>query len=116
MFAHHFIQQAGEFPDEPGQLFIGALHPHGLHPLFMVYEGVFGDLLSYGGELGEIFTDALYVFEAQRNDMGAFQGLDIFCAAAPTEKAFGRPANFSFPYKPGRDLFIILVIETAQQA
>lgn len=116
MPARHFFQQSGEVPGEPIQLFIGALHPHRLHPLLLRYEGGFRDLLSYRGEHGKILADALDVFEAQGYDMSAFQGLDIFYPLTLKKEALRRPAYLSLLYKPGRYFFIILAIETPQQA
>ena len=116
MPARHFFQQSWEVPGEPVQLFIGALHPHGLHPLLLRYERSFRDLLSYCGEHWKILADALDVFKAQGYDMSTLQRLDIFYSFALKKKALRRPAYLSLLYKPGRYFFIILAIETPQQA
>ena len=100
MSARHFFQQSGVALGKPGQLFVGALHPHGLHPLLMRYEGIFRDLLSYRGEQGKIPADALDVLEAQGHDMGAFQRLDIFYPFMLKKEALRRPADLALLYEP----------------
>jgi len=48
--------------------------------------------------------------------MSTFQSLDVFYPLALKKKALRRPAYLSLLYKPGRYFFIILAIETPQQA
>lgn len=99
MSTHYLIREIGIFLGEPRQLFVGALHPHGLHPLFIFYEAGFRDLLSYCGEQGKILADALDVREAQRNDIGTFQSLYVFHAFLAPEEAMRRPAHFTLLYE-----------------